>query len=76
MKERNIFNSSLELDCFCLDIAEAWIKYRTNNDLRASYNKFEEWVSNELCPALEYNFNDVYESEFGESALEYDDDDE
>ena len=28
MNETNIFNNWLELDCFCLDIAEAWIKYR------------------------------------------------
>ena len=65
MSNKNIFNSCLELDCFCLDVAEAWVKYRKDNDLRVSCDEFEEWVTSELNPALTYNFEDVYEAEFG-----------
>ena len=64
MSERNIFNNWLELDCFCMDIAEAWIKYRKGKNKEVSSDEFMEWVMNELCIALESNFDDVYEEEF------------
>jgi hypothetical protein len=64
MNESNIFNNWLELDCFCLDIAEAWIKHRQKINKEVSSDKFMEWVMNDLYPALEGNFNDVYEEEF------------
>lgn len=76
MNNRNIFNNSLEMDCFCLDIAEAWVKYRKDNDLNISYYEFEDWIVNELNPALAYNFDDVYEAEFGHSEYEDYDEDE
>jgi len=66
MNETNIFNNWLELDCFCLDIAEAWIKYRQNKNKEVSSDEFMEWVMNELYPALECNFDDVYKDEFGD----------
>ena len=61
----NIFNNNLELDCFCLDFAEAWIKYRQENNKPVTLDDFMDWVADELTPALEVNFADVYESEFG-----------
>jgi hypothetical protein len=61
MKESNIFNNWIELDCFCMDIAELWIKYRQSKNKEISSEEFMEWVINELCPALECNFDDVYE---------------
>lgn len=64
MNERNIFNDWLELDCFCIDIAEAWIKYRQSKNKEVSSDEFMEWVMNELYPALEGNFDNVYEDEF------------
>jgi hypothetical protein len=64
MKERNIFNNWLELDCFCMDIAEAWIRYRQSKNKEVSSDEFMEWVMNELCIALESGFDDVYEEEF------------
>lgn len=64
MKERNIFNNWLELDCFCIDIAEAWIRYRQSKNKEVSLDEFMEWVMNDLCIALESNFDDVYEEEF------------
>jgi hypothetical protein len=64
MNERNIFNNWLELDCFCMDIAEAWIKYRQSKNREVSSEEFMEWVMNDLYPALESNFDDVYEEEF------------
>lgn len=65
MDERSIFNNWLELDCFCMDIAEAWIKYRQRKNKEVSLNKFVEWIMNDFYPALESNFDDVYEEEFG-----------
>lgn len=64
MNESNIFNNWLELDCFCLDIAEAWIKYRQSKNKEVSSDRFMEWVMNDLYPALESNFDAVYEEEF------------
>ena len=43
MKESNIFNNWLELDCFCMDIAEAWIKYRQSKNKEVSLDEFMEW---------------------------------
>jgi hypothetical protein len=65
MSERTIFNNWLELDCFCMDIAEAWIKYRKSKNQEVSLDEFVDWVMNDLYPALECNFDDVYEEEFG-----------
>lgn len=64
MKESNIFNSWLELDCFCYDIVEGWIRYRKSKDKEVSLDAFVEWVMDELYPSLECGFNDVYEEEF------------
>ena len=63
MNENNIFNSNLERDIFCMDIAEAWIKYRQKENKPVSFDAFWEWVE-EFTHDLEYNFNDVYEAEF------------
>ena len=63
MSERNIFNNWLELDCFCMDIAEAWIRYRQGKNKEVSSEEFMEWVMNDLCIALEGGFDDVYEEE-------------
>lgn len=64
MNKRTIFNDWLELDCFCMDIAEAWIKYRQSKNKEMSLDEFMDWVMNEFYPALECNFEDVYEEEF------------
>lgn len=72
MRETNIFNSWLELDCFCMDIAEAWIKYRRANELTVTYDEFIDWVTEQLTPAFECNFADVYEDEFGHKENEDD----
>lgn len=61
----NIFNNWLNMDCFCMDIAEAWIKYRQNNNLEVSSEEFMDWVTYDFANALENNFDDVYEEEFG-----------
>lgn len=66
MKDTNIFNNWLELDCFCIDIAEAWIKYRQSKNKEVSLDEFMEWVMNDLCITLENNFEDVYDDEFGD----------
>lgn len=64
MNERNIFNNWIELDCFCMDIIEGWIKYRRSKNKEVSLDEFMEWVMNDLSIALESNFDDVYEEEF------------
>ena len=61
----NIFSNKLELDCFCLDFAEAWIKHRQKINKPTTLDDFMEWVTEEFEPTLEINFADVYESEFG-----------
>ena len=63
MNDRSIFNNWLELDCFCMDIAEAWIQYRQSKNKNVSSDEFMEWVMNDLCIALEGAFDDVYEEE-------------
>lgn len=65
MSETNIFDSCIEMDCFCMDIAEAWIKYRKSKNKEVSLDEFMEWVWDDFCVALENNFDDVYEEEFG-----------
>lgn len=65
MSERNIFNNWIELDCFCMDIAEGWIKYQQSRNKEVSLDEFVEWIMNNLYPALEVSFDDVYEEEFG-----------
>ena len=74
MNENNIFNSYLERDIFCMDIAEAWIKYRQSKNQEVSLDEFVDWVMNDLYPALECNFEDVYEEEFGHREGEEDED--
>lgn len=66
MRDTNIFNSWLELDCFAMDIAEGWIKYRQSCNKEVNIDDFLDWVSCDLCPALECGFSDVYEEEFDE----------
>ena len=70
MNTTSIFNGWLELDCFCLDIAEGWIKYRQSKDKEVSLDAFMEWVMNDLYPSLECSFDDVYEEEFGHREYE------
>lgn len=65
MSETNIFNSYIEMDCFCMDIAEAWIRHRKSKNKEVSSEEFMEWVMNDFCIALESNFDDMYEEEFG-----------
>ena len=65
MRNSNIFNNWLELDCFAMDIAEGWIKYQKSRDKEVSLDNFITWVENDLYPALECGFSDVYEEEFG-----------
>ena len=60
----DIFDNYLAMDCFCMDIAEAWIKYNKSKNRPVTQEDFMEWVDNELYCALEYNFQDVYEEEF------------
>ena len=72
MRESNIFNNWLELDCFCMDIAAAWIKYRQSKNKKVSSDEFVEWIMNDLYPALECNFNDIYEEEFEQTEDEGD----
>jgi hypothetical protein len=48
-----------------MDIAEWWIKYRKSKNKEVSLDEFMEWVMNDFCIALESNFDDVYEEEFG-----------
>ena len=66
MNESNIFNNWLELDCFCYDIVEGWIRHRKSKNKEVSSDKFMEWVMNNLYPALECGFDDVYEEVFRE----------
>lgn len=60
-----IFNNWLEMDCFCMNLAEAWIKYRQSRDLEVSCEEFMEWVMSDFTNTLELKFCDVYEKEFG-----------
>lgn len=64
MNEKNIFNHALSLDVFCMDIIEGWIKYQKAQNQPVTSYDFMEWVD-ELVNALESNFDDVYEEEFG-----------
>lgn len=61
----NIFNNELEMNCFCLDIVEEWIKYRQEINKPITSDDFMEWLTEHFEPALECNFADVYEAEFG-----------
>ena len=47
-----------------MDIAEKWIHYRKSKNRDVTSNDFMEWVD-ELTCGLEFNFDDVYEEEFG-----------
>lgn len=60
MADTNIFNSRIELDCFCLDITEAWIKYRLKENKTVSLDDFFDWTEDLVC-GLECNFKDAYE---------------
>lgn len=60
----DIFTNSLAFDVFCMDIAEAWIKYRKSKNRPVTSDDFMEWVD-VLVSNLEWNFDDVYEEEFG-----------
>ena len=68
----DIFTNYIAMDCFCMDIAEAWIKYRKNENSPVTSEEFMEWVDELVC-SLEYNFDDVYEEEFGHREDEEDD---
>ena len=61
----DIFINSIAMDCFCMDIAEEWIKYRKSKGKPITSEDFMEWVVDEFTCALEFNFDDVYEEEFG-----------
>ena len=65
MNDKNIFNNWLEMDCFCMDIAEGWIKHRKSKNKEVSLDEFVMWIMNDFYPALESNFDDIYEEEFG-----------
>ena len=71
MNDKNIFNNWLELDCFCMDIAEGWIKYQQSRNKEVSLDKFVEWIMNNLYPALESNFETIYEEEFENEENDY-----
>lgn len=55
MNERNIFNDSLWLDAFTMDIISDWIEYQRANNWRVTYENFMDWAD-ELYSALDYNF--------------------
>lgn len=55
-----------------MDIAEAWIKHRKSKNHSVTSEDFMEWVDELVC-SLEYNFDDVYEEEFGHREDEEDD---
>lgn len=61
----NIFTNSIALDVFCMDIAEAWIKFQQSRNRPVTSEDFMDWVLDEFQCALEFNFEDVYEEEFG-----------
>ena len=67
-----IFTNYIAMDCFCMDIAEAWIKHRKSKNHSVTSEDFMEWVDELVC-SLEYNFDDVYEEEFGHREDEEDD---
>ena len=61
----DIFINSIALDVFCMDIAEAWIKFQQSRNHPVTSENFMDWVVDEFQCALEFNFEDVYEEEFG-----------
>lgn len=61
----DIFINSIALDVFCMDIAEAWIKFQQSRNHPVTLEDFMDWVVDEFQCALEFNFEDVYEEEFG-----------
>lgn len=64
MNERNIYNHQLALDVFCMDIIEGWMNWQKTIGRPITSDEFMYWVDEFTC-ALEYNFGDVYEEEFG-----------
>ena len=60
----NIFTSQIAFDIFCMDIAEAWMKFQQSKNRPVTSEDFMDWVDEFHC-ALELNFGDVYEEEFG-----------
>lgn len=64
MNERNIYNHPLALDVFCMDIIEGWMNWQKAIGRPITRDDFIYWVDEFAC-ALEYNFDDVYEVEFG-----------
>lgn len=60
----DIFTNSIALDIFCMDIAEAWIKFQQSRNRPVTSEDFMDWVLDEFQCALELNFEDVYEEEF------------
>ena len=64
MNEQNIFNNPIVMDVFCMDIIEDWMKYQKACNMPVSSEEFMYWID-DFVSALEYNFDDVYEEEFG-----------
>lgn len=65
--DSNIFNSWLELDCFCYDIIEAWIKYRKSKNKTYTEDDWTDWVQDELEPAMYSAYKDCVEDEEDEN---------
>ena len=60
----DIFTNPLAMDCFCMDIIEAWIKFRQSKGYSVTFEDFMGWLDEFAC-TFEFNFDDVYEEVFG-----------
>ncbi|MGN5457059.1 MAG: hypothetical protein ACI4XN_13770 [Candidatus Kurthia intestinigallinarum] len=63
IKDSNIFNSWVEMDCFCYDIVEAWIEYRKSKSMTCTEEDWFDWFHEYLAPALEWAYQDCVENE-------------
>ena len=62
----DIFNSWIAMDCFCYDMAEAWIKDRKNKGKPYDVDNYLDWLE-EFMGNMEMAFNECLEDEEDET---------
>lgn len=59
----DIFNNWIEMNLFCYDIVDAWVKYRRSKNKTYTRDDWIEWIQEELEPALDYAYDEWIEDE-------------
>lgn len=59
----DIFNNWIEMNLFCYDIVDAWVKYRRSKNKTYTRDDWIEWIQDELESALDYAYDEWIEDE-------------